>query len=537
MSVFISNEDLRRYELAGINEEALKDTINKYRQEGVPDEEIQMRASAKAYELEKSMPTVDTKLGRFLTGATAETIPFGDTINRGAAAVKSAYNAGIDYLSGNNEPTVRQYLEAPEGTEPQKRSFSDLYKENYDNQIKKIENTVKEQEYDIGKGAPVLRYGLPIAGNIAGYGLMPGAAATKIAVSVPLAATESFQAGYNKTPEERIQNALIGGGVAAVATPALNKIGGRNILTGEAPSKIINISKIKTGNVLKDSLKKIATEVDDFDILNDDVIKLLAKTQPWERVDNLTAQIKNAMKNDSSGEVYKMFKQSAEDHVKRGGFKQSVLNDFSKAAENFEGDRAIINKYKDAIAENINKIDIEDTAKVLSDGEVVFENADVVDQITEALSGLKKQISPEAYKSLEKDIFSSSMASRMSKSINRINDEMIKQYVPKGLLAPVQRGIEYIPVVGRISRLLWPEVGRGARGMSTREGKKIIDTIESSRRLAEARANEDIILNLTGPNKIPNYNYIPRAPEADVGEMTYESIYRNLSGKTIPKKK
>lgn len=261
MAVNLSDAEIRQFELAGITKEQIGKTIERDRAAGLSDQDITLKASIRANQLEKANPSLEGSMVRGGIRAISN-IPFGDTINRGLMgikaaddaytsiptdSIKAAYNATLDYITGNNKPTLRQYLEAPESTTLPNRSWNRLYhdnynklreskgetfSENYDENIKKLERTFQEQNYDVPKWA---RYTLDTAGTIGSYGLLvPEAVYSSVPSAAAFGAADAFQEGI-KTDEknrtrDRIVNALIGGVTAGAVTGAVNKVTGASAM-------------------------------------------------------------------------------------------------------------------------------------------------------------------------------------------------------------------------------------------------------------------------------------------------------------------
>lgn len=229
MAVNLSDAEIRQFELAGITKEDIGKTIERDRAAGLSDKDIELNAAAKAASLEKANPSFTQGRGvsRWISN-----LPFGDTINRGIQGAKAVYDATLDYVTGNDKPTLRQYLEAPEGVEPKDRSWSDLVSENYDENIKKLERTFQEQNYDVPKW---VRYPLDAGATIGSYGLLvPEAVYSSVPSAAAFGAVDAFQEGI-KTDEknrtrDRIVNALIGGVTAGAVTGAVNKITGASAM-------------------------------------------------------------------------------------------------------------------------------------------------------------------------------------------------------------------------------------------------------------------------------------------------------------------
>lgn len=260
MAVNLSDAEIRQFELAGITKEDIGKTIERDRAAGLSDQDITLKASIRASQLEKENPAFE---GSIVRGGlrTISNLPFGDTINRGLMgikaaddaytsiptdSIKAAYNATLDYITGNNKPTLRQYLEAPEGTTLPDRSWNQLYhdnynklreskgetfSENYDENVKKLERTFQEQNYDVPKW---VRYPLDAVVTIGSYGLLPEAVYSSVPRAAAFGAADAFQEGI-KTDEkgrtnDRIINALIGGVTAGAVTGAVNKITGASAM-------------------------------------------------------------------------------------------------------------------------------------------------------------------------------------------------------------------------------------------------------------------------------------------------------------------
>ena len=229
MAVNLSDAEIRQFELAGITKEDIGKTIERDRAAGLSDQDIELNAAAKAANLEKANPSFTQGRGvsRWISN-----LPFGDTINRGIQGAKALYDATLDYVSGNNKPTVRQYLEAPEGVTPKDRSWSDLVSENYNENMKKLERTFQEQNYDVPKWA---RYPLDAGATIGSYGLLvPEAVYATVPRAAAFGAADAFQEGI-KTDEknrtrDRIVNALIGGVTAGAVTGIVNKVTGASAM-------------------------------------------------------------------------------------------------------------------------------------------------------------------------------------------------------------------------------------------------------------------------------------------------------------------
>lgn len=256
MAVNLTNAEIRQFELAGITKDMIGKTIERDRAAGLSDQDITLKASMKADQLEKENPALEGSIVRGGLRAISN-LPFGDTINRGLMSVKAlddayisiptdkvkaAYNATLDYVTGNNKPTLRQYLEAPEGTTPPDRSWNQLYKdkynelrkdrgetfsENYTKNMNKLERTFKEQNYDVPKP---IRWTLDAAGTIGSYGLLPEGIYETVPRAAAFAAADSYQSGIDKSVKDRSINAAIGGITAGVLTGLVNKISGASTM-------------------------------------------------------------------------------------------------------------------------------------------------------------------------------------------------------------------------------------------------------------------------------------------------------------------
>ena len=261
MAVNLSDAEIRQFELAGITKEDIGKTIERDRAAGLSDQDITLKASIRASQLEKENPALE---GSMVRGGLRwiSNLPFGDTINRGLMSVKAlddaytsiptdkikaAYNATLDYVTGNNKPTLRQYLEAPEGTTPPDRSWNQLYKdnynelreskgetfsENYNENMKKLERTFQEQNYDVPKWA---RYTLDAGATIGSYGLLvPEAVYSSVPSAAAFGAADAFQEGIktdeNNRTRDRIVNALIGGAISGAVTGVVNKVTGASAM-------------------------------------------------------------------------------------------------------------------------------------------------------------------------------------------------------------------------------------------------------------------------------------------------------------------
>lgn len=256
MAVNLSDAEIRQFELAGITKEDIGKTIERDRAAGLSDQDITLKASMKADQLEKENPALEGSIVRGGLRAISN-LPFGDTINRGLMSVKAlddayisiptdkvkaAYNATLDYVTGNNKPTLRQYLEAPEGTTPPDRSWNQLYKdkynelrkdrgetfsENYTKNMDKLERTFKEQNYDVPKW---YRWPMDAAGTIGSYGLLPEGIYETVPRAATFGALDAYQSGINKDSRDRIVNALIGGVTSGAVTGVMNKVTGASAM-------------------------------------------------------------------------------------------------------------------------------------------------------------------------------------------------------------------------------------------------------------------------------------------------------------------
>lgn len=224
MAVNLTNAEIRQFELAGITKDMIGKTIERDRAAGLSDQDIELNAAAKAANLEKANPSFTQ--GRGISRAISN-LPFGDTINRGIQGAKAIYDATMDKITGNDKPTLRQYLEAPEGVEPKDRSWSDLVSENYTENMNKLERTFKEQNYDVPKW---YRYPMDAAGTIGSYGLLPEGIYETVPRAAAFGALDSYQSGINKESTDRIVNALIGGVTSGAVTGVMNKVTGASAM-------------------------------------------------------------------------------------------------------------------------------------------------------------------------------------------------------------------------------------------------------------------------------------------------------------------
>ena len=224
MAVNLTNAEIRQFELAGITKDQIGKTIERDRAAGLSDKDIELNAAVKAERLEKANPSFTSGRGvsRWISN-----LPFGDTINRGIQGAKAAYDATLDYVTSNNKPTIRQYLEAPEGVEPKDRSWGDLFNQNYTENMNKLERTFKEQNYDVPKW---YRWPMDAAGTIGSYGLLPEGIYETVPRAAAFGALDSYQAGINKDSRDRIVNALIGGVTTGAVTGVMNKVTGASAM-------------------------------------------------------------------------------------------------------------------------------------------------------------------------------------------------------------------------------------------------------------------------------------------------------------------
>lgn len=224
MAVNLSDAEIRQFELAGITKEDIGKTIERDRAAGLSDQDIELNAAVKAANLEKANPSFTQGRGvsRWISN-----LPFGDTINRGIQGAKAVYDATLDYVTGNNKPTIRQYLEAPEGVTLKDRSWSDLVSENYTENMNKLERTFKEQNYDVPKW---YRWPMDAAGTIGSYGLLPEGIYETVPRAAAFGAADAYQAGINKDSRDRIVNALIGGVTSGAVTGVMNKVTGASAM-------------------------------------------------------------------------------------------------------------------------------------------------------------------------------------------------------------------------------------------------------------------------------------------------------------------
>ena len=94
MSVNLTNAEIRQFELAGITKDMIGKTIERDRAAGLSDEDITLKASMKADQLEKENPALEGSIVRGGLRAISN-LPFGDTINRGLMSVKALDDAYI----------------------------------------------------------------------------------------------------------------------------------------------------------------------------------------------------------------------------------------------------------------------------------------------------------------------------------------------------------------------------------------------------------------------------------------------------------
>ena len=228
MAVNLDDSVIRQFELAGITKEDIGKTIERDRAAGLSDQDITLKAMMRADQLEKQNPSFTQGRGvsRWISN-----LPFGDTINRGIQGAKAIYDATLDYATGNNKPTVRQYLEASEGVTPKDRSWSDLVSENYDENMKKLERTFQEQNYDVPKW---YRYPMDAAGTIGSYGLLPESIYATVPRAAAFGAADAFQSGIKNDEKgrtkDRMINALVGGVTTGALTGIINRITGNKAL-------------------------------------------------------------------------------------------------------------------------------------------------------------------------------------------------------------------------------------------------------------------------------------------------------------------
>lgn len=224
MSVNLTDAEIRQFELAGITKEMIGKTIERDRAAGIPDKDIELKAASRAEVLEKQNPSFTQ--GRGISRAISN-LPFGDTINRGIQGVKAVYDATMDKITGNDKPTIRQYLEAPEGTTPPDRSWGEMVKSNYDENMNKLKRTFQEQNYDVPKW---YRYPMDAAGVIGSYGLLPEGIYSSVPKAALFSAADSYQSGIDKSVKDRSINAAIGGVTAGLLTGLSNKISGASTM-------------------------------------------------------------------------------------------------------------------------------------------------------------------------------------------------------------------------------------------------------------------------------------------------------------------
>ncbi len=256
MAVNLTNAEIRQFELAGITKEMIGKTIERDRAAGLSDEAITLKASAKANQLEKENPAFEGSIARGSL-RTISNLPLGDTVNRGLMgikaaddaygsiptdSIKAAYDATVNYIAGNNKPTLREYLEAPEGTTPSDKSWKQLYEdsynkhreargegflESYDKNMDKLKRTFQEQNYDVPKW---YRYPMDAAEVIGSYGLVPEGIYSSAPKAALFSAADSYQSGIDKSVKDRSINAAVGGVTAGLLTGLANKISGKSDL-------------------------------------------------------------------------------------------------------------------------------------------------------------------------------------------------------------------------------------------------------------------------------------------------------------------
>lgn len=224
MSVNLTNAEIRQFELAGITKDQIGKTIERDRAAGLSDQDIELKAAARAEVLERQNPSFTQ--GRGISRAISN-LPFGDTINRGIQGIKAVYDATMDKITDNDKPTLRQYLEAPEGTTPPDRSWGEMVKSNYDENMNKLERTYKEQNYDVPKW---YRWPMDAAGVIGSYGLLPEGIYETVPRAAAFGALDAYQEGINKDSGDRTINALIGGIATGAVTGIVNKATGKSAM-------------------------------------------------------------------------------------------------------------------------------------------------------------------------------------------------------------------------------------------------------------------------------------------------------------------
>lgn len=224
MSVNLTNAEIRQFELAGITKDMIGKTIERDRAAGLSDQDIELKAASRAEVLEKQNPSFTQ--GRGISRAISN-LPFGDTINRGIQGVKAIYDATMDKITGNDKPTIRQYLEAPEGTTPPDRSWGEMVKSNYDENMNKLERTFKEQNYDVPKW---YRWPMDAAGVIGSYGLLPEGIYETVPRAMAFSAADAYQSGINKDVKDRAVNSIVSALTAGALTKVANKITGKDAL-------------------------------------------------------------------------------------------------------------------------------------------------------------------------------------------------------------------------------------------------------------------------------------------------------------------
>ena len=449
MAVNLTNAEIRQFELAGITREMIGRTIERDRAAGLPDNEIELRAAAKAENLEKANPSFTT--GRGVSRAITN-LHFCDTINRGIQGIKAVYDATLDKITGNDKPTLRQYLEAPEGVEPADRSWSEMVSDEYNQNMKKLDRTIKELNYDVPgwyKGT------MDVAGTIGSYGLMP---VKSVPAEMAIYGADAFQAGYNKDLKDRAINGALGAGIVG----ALGGAGavGNKIRVARQAAQDKHATKVIKENVsetLGKVLEKPRSEVKNGEIVvnwdhQDNILGQMINSGPktngvpqkltYSEQETLIRKMPKVVKADK--QTGKVLKKAAEENMNKNYL--NVVTDnldseanmllkspgvSAEAKQEAEQMLKISNILKDK--KNINEIDDLFTKGVTDAEEGLSSlNTDkVIDYLDDFITKLDKSnvITKGAKDRIKNNMFNSGMERRLAKRIHYIDEADMAKHV------------------------------------------------------------------------------------------------------------
>lgn len=509
MTVNLTNGEVRQFELAGITREMIGKTIERDRAAGIPDNEIELRAVAKAEQLEKANPSItgeifgmtipnediDRGIRSFKRGTTGffNSIPYGDTLNRGIQAIGATYGTIADKIHGRDTPTVRQYLEAPEGVELPNRSFGEIWKQHYDEGIKRVDRTIKEMDYD---HPGYVKYPLKATTTISSYGLMP---TKSIPAEMVIYGADAFQQGYNKDLGDRAINAGLSAGIVGAlggAGAILNK--GRNV--AKPSTEVVK-------NEVSETLGRVLENNKHISASDNALSQIMGKAEKYSDKETLVKQLPSIVKQ--SKEVGAQLKQAAQKNVDTP-YIDLVTNDLKERAKLLraagkEETATKIEKIADSLkdkklAENIDDLFTKGVTEA-EDSLASVESKKITDLIDDYLEKIGKSVNlTKAEKDIIKaNIFNTGMERRAAKRIAFIDEAKMAKDVTEKEVRKLKRsqGVKNaLTIIGGLIDLASGGIGltgalatkllTGAVGASKAQTKETLSKLVRQKSLQDA---------------------------------------------------